>query len=114
MEGRVTKKLSQEFSGTESRILGALSKLGEINPQDRVHSGSVPKTPRNSTGENQETNGDHCQNYPHPEKGTSFSRSLKTQSRKKHLTGTFSYNQSRCSSDPIHLDLKAIAAEKFE
>ena len=25
IEGRVTKKLSKEFSGTESRILGALS-----------------------------------------------------------------------------------------
>ena len=27
IEGRVTKKLSKEFSKTESRILGALSKL---------------------------------------------------------------------------------------
>ena len=34
IEGRVTKKLSKEFSKTESRILGALSKLGEflLNP----------------------------------------------------------------------------------
>ena len=29
VEGRVTKKLSQEFSRTESRFLGALSKLDE-------------------------------------------------------------------------------------
>ena len=27
IEGMVTEKLSQEFSGTESRVLGALSKL---------------------------------------------------------------------------------------
>ena len=30
IKGRVTKKLSQEFSRTESRILGALSKLDEF------------------------------------------------------------------------------------
>ena len=30
IEGRVTKKLSQEFSRTEYRILGALSKLDEF------------------------------------------------------------------------------------
>ena len=34
IEGRVTKKLSQEFRRTESRILGVLSKLDEffLNP----------------------------------------------------------------------------------
>ena len=34
IESRVTKKLSQEFSRSESRILGALSKLDEflLNP----------------------------------------------------------------------------------
>ena len=38
IEGRVTKNLSQEFSRTESRILGALSKLNEflLNPQLRT------------------------------------------------------------------------------
>ena len=38
IEGRVTKKLSQEFSRTESSILGALSKLDEflLNPQIRM------------------------------------------------------------------------------
>ena len=30
VEGRVTKKLLQEFSRTESRILGALSKIDEF------------------------------------------------------------------------------------
>ena len=44
IEGRVTKKLFQEFSKTESRILGALSRLDEFlqNPQARAHSGPVP------------------------------------------------------------------------
>ena len=30
IEGKVTKKLSQEFSRTESRILGALSRLDDF------------------------------------------------------------------------------------
>ena len=43
IEGRVVKKLSREFSRTESRILGALSKLDEflLNPQIRTHSGTI-------------------------------------------------------------------------
>ena len=44
IKGRVTKKLSKEFSKKESRILGALSKLDEIllNPQVRTCSVAVP------------------------------------------------------------------------
>ena len=43
IEGRVTEKLSQEFRRTESRNLGALSKLDEfpLNPQILTHSGTV-------------------------------------------------------------------------
>ena len=46
IEGRVTKKLSKEFSKTESRILGALSRLDEffLNPQVRACSVAVPGT----------------------------------------------------------------------
>ena len=69
IEGRVTEKLSQEFSRTESRILGALSKLDEflLNPQIRTFSGTVPLTIRNADVGNQEPNGDRSQNDPHPE-----------------------------------------------
>ena len=68
-EGRNTKKLSQEFTRTESRILGALSKFDEflLIPQIRTFSGSVPGTLRNADVENQEPCGDHSQNAPHPE-----------------------------------------------
>ena len=60
IEGRVTKKLSKEFSRTESRILGALSKLDEflLNPQVRTCSVAVPGTSRSSNLENQGTNED--------------------------------------------------------
>ena len=55
IEGRVTKMLCQEFSRTESRILGALSKLDEflLNPKVRVRSRFVPETSRNPSRENQ-------------------------------------------------------------
>ena len=48
-EGRVIKKLSKEFSRTQSRFLAALSKIDEIllNPQVQAVSGAVAGT---STG----------------------------------------------------------------
>ena len=69
IEGRVTMKLSQEFSRTESRILGALSKLDEflLNPQIRTFSGTTPGTFRITDIENQEPSRDRSQNDPHPE-----------------------------------------------
>ena len=69
IEGRVTKKLSQEFNRTESPILGALSKLDELlmNPQIRTFSGTTPGTFRDADIENQEPSGDRSQNDPHPE-----------------------------------------------
>ena len=71
IEGRVSKKLSQEFSRTESHTLGALSKLDEflLNPQITTHSGTVPGTFRNTNVENQGTNEDDFQSDPHPEAG---------------------------------------------
>ena len=71
IEGRVTKKLSQELSRTKSRILGALSKLDEflLNQQIRTHSGTVPEAFRNTNVDNQGTNEDDSQSDPHPEAG---------------------------------------------
>ena len=60
IEGRVTKKGRKEFSRTESRILGAFSKLDEflLNPQVRTCSVAVPETLGNSNSENREPTGD--------------------------------------------------------
>ena len=71
VEGRVSKKLSQEFSRTESRILGALTKLDEFlsNQQIHTHSETVPGTFRNTNVGNQGTNEDDSQSDPHPEAG---------------------------------------------
>ena len=71
IEGRVTKKLSKEFNKTESRILGALSKLDEflVNPQVRTCSVAAHGTSRNSNSENRETHGDRSPDDPYPEVG---------------------------------------------
>ena len=69
IEGRVTEKLSLEFSRTESRIFGALSKHDEflVNPQVRTFSGTVPGTSRDNDLGNREPTGNRSQNYPYPE-----------------------------------------------
>ena len=69
---RGSEKLSQEFRRTESRILGALSKLDEflLNPHIRTHSGTVPGIFRNKNLENQEPNEDRSQDDPHPGVGS--------------------------------------------
>ena len=69
IDGRVTKKLSKEFSRTESRILGALSKLDEflLKPQVRTCSVAILGTSRNSNSENREPTGDRSLDDPCPE-----------------------------------------------
>ena len=71
IEGRVNKKLSKEFSKTESRILGALSKLDEflLNPQVRTCSIAVQGTSRNANSEKRQTHGDRSSDDPYPEAG---------------------------------------------
>ena len=70
IEGRVTKKLSQEFSRTENRKLGALARLDFLtNPLIQGHSGTAPETSRNIFSINQGANEDDSQSNPHPEAG---------------------------------------------
>ena len=66
IEGMVTKKLSQELSRTESRIMGALSKLDEylLNPQVLTCSVAVPGTSRINNTENREPTGDRSLKDP--------------------------------------------------
>ena len=58
IEGRVTNKLSQEFSRTENRILDALARLDDflMNPLLQGHSGTTPETSRNMFSINKGTN----------------------------------------------------------
>ena len=70
-EGRVTKKLSQEFNRTENRILGALAQLDDflMNPLIQGHSGTAPETSWNVFSISQGANEDDSQSKPHPEAG---------------------------------------------
>ena len=69
IERRVIWKLSREFRRTESRILGALSKLDEflLYPQVRTCSIAVPRASRNNDLENREPTGDRSPGDPCPE-----------------------------------------------
>ena len=59
-EGRVTKKLSQEFSRTENRILGALARPDDflMNPLFQGHSRITSVTSRDILSTHQGTNED--------------------------------------------------------
>ena len=71
IEGRVTKKLSQELSRTENCILGPLRRLDDflMNPLLQGHSRTTPETSRNVFSINQGANEDDSQSDPHPEAG---------------------------------------------
>ena len=71
IEGKVTKKLSQELGRTENRNLGALARLDDflMNPLIQGLSGTARETPRNAFSTNQGTNEDDSQSDPHPEEG---------------------------------------------
>ena len=78
IESRASKKLSQEFSKTKNRILGALSRLDDFLPNSLIqsHSGTAPETSRNTLLINQGTNEDNSQSDPHPEPSVSQSQTL--------------------------------------
>ena len=71
IEGRVTKRLSQEFSRTENCILCALARLDVLlmNPLYQNHSVTAPKTSRNTFSTSQGMNEDNSQSDLHPEVG---------------------------------------------
>ena len=71
IEGRVTKRVSKEFSRTENRILGALARLNDflMNPLLPGHSGTTPEPSRNALNTSQGANEDDSQNDPRPEAG---------------------------------------------
>ena len=99
IECRVTKKLSQELSRRENRILGALSRLDGIvmNLLIQGHSGTAPETSRYAHGRNQGTNGDDSQSDPHPEAGVFQSQTTQTSGPEDgHDNNFFKMQQSKC------------------
>ena len=78
-QGRVTKKLSQEFSKRENRILGALAQLDDflLNSLFQDHTRTAPETSRNAFGKKQGTNEDDSESDPHPDSGFSCSQTAR-------------------------------------
>ena len=69
IEGKITDKLSNDFSQMQSCIRGILTKIDEflLNPLLQGHSGAAPEKSRNTLNINWETNEDNSQGDPHPE-----------------------------------------------
>ena len=100
IEGKITKKLSQEFSRTENRILGALARLDNflMNPLLQCHSGTAPETSRIVFSVNQGTNEDDSQSDPHPEAGTFDSQAMRNAGQElccDMVTGVTEQNRSQ-------------------
>ena len=68
-ESQKVVKLSQEFSRTENRILGALACLDDflMNPLIQGHSGTASETSRNAFSTSQGMNEDDSYSDPNPE-----------------------------------------------
>ena len=102
IEGRFTKKLSKEFSRTESRNLGALSNLDDffLNPQVRPCSVAVPGTSRNNDSENRKPSGDRSLGNSCPEAVFSTYRSSNlndSEQEETHHTIFLSNKSTHCT-----------------
>ena len=98
IEGRVTKKLSKEFSRRESRIFQVLSKHDEflLNPQVRTCSVAVPGTSRNNDLENREPTGDSSLGDPCPEAVFSTYHSSNLNNSEQEETHHINTNNNKC------------------
>ena len=102
IEPRVTKKLSQEISRTESRILGALARLGDFltNPLIQGLSRTAPETSRSVFSISQGTNEDDSQSKPHPETGLFINQRKQNSGREdNHDMVTGVRKESLCGHD---------------
>ena len=103
IEGRVTKKLSQEFIRTENCILGALARLDSflMNPLLQGHSGTATETSRNVFSVNQGTNEDDSQSDPHPEAGTFDSQAMRNAGQELCCDMVTGVTEQNCSQPDI-------------
>ena len=106
----MSKKLSQEFSRTESRIVGALTKSDEFLSNQQIHTQfeTVPGTFRNTNVENQGTNEDDSQSDPHPEAGIFRGQTTQNLGPKDCRDTTQHSNLQRASKGYKKAELKSI------
>ena len=90
--------MSQEFSRTENRILGALSRIDDflMNPLFQGYSGTAPETSRNAFSTNQGTNEDNSQSDPYPEAGVFHSQTTRNSGPED---GHDNYLFGKCAND---------------
>ena len=102
VEGRVTKHLSQEFSRTESSILGSMSKLDEflLNPQVLTCSRTVPGTTQNNDLENREPTEDRSQNDPYPKVEFSTCQTCNSADSDQEETSHTTFKPFVCEKNP--------------
>ena len=125
IERRVTKRLSQKFSRTENRILGALAHLDDFftNPLVPGHSRTAPETSRNIFSINQGANGDDSHSNPHPEAGI-FNNQMTQNSGPEddHDTHIYIFLYCKCLCDIVmfwkkkknsNSELHSFPSEKF-
>ena len=101
IEGRVTKKLSREFSRMEYRVFGALSRLDDflMNPLIQGHSGTAREPSWNALSTSQGTNEDDSQNIFILMRASSTARLHKNLAQKM----TTAHEHRRiCNSKSIH------------
>ena len=112
IEGRVTKKLSQEISRTENRILGAIARLDDflMNRLLQSHSETTPETSRNMFSIKQGTNEDDSQSNPHPEAGLLTSG---REDRHDMATGVQRENVDGCDSYVYRQELSVTYEQKL-
>ena len=95
VEGRVTKKLSQEFSMTENRKLDALARLDNflMYPLIECHSGTARETSQNAFSTNQGSNEDDSHSDPNPEAGTFANQTMRNsgQEDQRDIVHSFSH-----------------------
>ena len=106
IEGRVTKRLSKEFSRTENRILGALARLDDflMNPLLPGHSGTTPEPTRNALYNNQGTNEDDSLNDHYPEAGLFHGQTTRNVGPEDGLDMVTGVQRERESLLPLHGD----------
>ena len=116
IEGRVTKRLSKEFSRTENRILGALARLDDflMNPLLPGCSGATPEPTRSALRNNQGTNEDDSQNDPHPEAGLFHGQSTRNAGPEDERDRYWRNWSVKCSTTRVLNALCKLSVQRFE
>ena len=96
IEGRVTKRLSKEFSRTENRTLGALATRWFF--YEPATTGTTPEPSRHALNTSQGTNEDDSQNDPRPEVGLFYGQMTQNSGpERRHDTYSYWNFSTSCS-----------------